>query len=63
MLLRRTRLALVAAPQLRTADSVRPVAEAMGGELGWDPTRISDEADAWVDELAREGCDPAGSTA
>jgi glycerol-3-phosphate dehydrogenase len=63
VLLRRTRLALVAAPELRTADSVLPVAEAMGGELGWDRSRIGDEADAWVSELAREGCDPAGSSA
>ncbi len=63
VLLRRTRLALVAAPQLRTADSVMAVAEAMGGELGWDQERIREEADAWVDELAREGCDPAGSPA
>ena len=36
VLLRRTRLGLLAAPQLRTAESVAPVAEAMGEELGWD---------------------------
>ena len=36
VLLRRTRLGLLAAPSLRTAESVRPVAEALGGELGWD---------------------------
>ena len=35
VLLRRTRLGLLAAPQLRDAESVRPVAEAIGGELGW----------------------------
>ncbi len=63
VLLRRTRLALVAAPELRTADAVMPVAEALGDELGWDPGRIRDEAEAWVDELAREGCDPAGAGA
>ncbi len=63
VLLRRTRLALVAAPELRTAESVMPVAEAIGRELGWDAGRVRDEADAWVAELAREGCDPAGAPA
>ena len=41
VLLRRTRLGLLAAPQLRDAESVRPVAEAMGGELGWSAARGS----------------------
>jgi glycerol-3-phosphate dehydrogenase len=63
VLLRRTRLALVAAPALRTADAVLPVAEVMGGELGWDRGRVRDEAEAWLRELADEGCDPAGATA
>ena len=63
VLLRRTRLALVAAPSLRTAAAVRPVAEAMGTELGWDQAQIADEAEAWVGELAAEGCDPAGAPA
>ncbi len=63
VLLRRTRLGLVAAPQLRTADSVRAVAETLGAELGWDRRRIGDEAEAWVSELATEGCDPAGAAA
>jgi glycerol-3-phosphate dehydrogenase len=63
VLLRRTRLALVAAPDLRTAESVMPVAEAIGAELGWEAGRIRDEADAWVAELAREGSDPAGAPA
>jgi glycerol-3-phosphate dehydrogenase len=61
VLLRRTRLALVAAPELRTAEAVLPVAEAIGSELGWDPARARDEAEAWLDELAAEGCDPAGA--
>lgn len=63
VLLRRTRLALVAAPQLRTAESVMPVAEVLGAELGWDAGRVADEAAAWVGDLAREGCDPAGAPA
>ena len=41
VLLRRTRLGLLAAPQLRDAESVAPVAEAMGGELGWDAERVA----------------------
>ncbi len=61
VLLRRTRLGLLAAPRLRTAESVLPVSEAIGAELGWDRDRVRDEAEAWVAELAAEGCDPAGA--
>jgi glycerol-3-phosphate dehydrogenase len=63
VLLRRTRLGLLAAPDLRTAESVLPVAEAMGAELGWDADRVREEADAWVAEMAAEGIDPAGRAA
>ena len=35
VLLRRTRLGILAAPQLRDGDAARPVAEAIGAELGW----------------------------
>lgn len=59
VLLRRTRLGLLAAPQLRSADSVMPVAEAMGAELGWDADRVRVEAEAWVEEARAEGIDPA----
>ena len=62
VLLRRTRLGLLAAPQLRGADSVRRVAEVLGGELGWDEGRIAAEAERWVADAAAEGIDPAGST-
>jgi glycerol-3-phosphate dehydrogenase len=48
VLLRRTRLGLLAAPQLRTADSVRPVAEALGSELDWSRRRVKREAEAWA---------------
>jgi glycerol-3-phosphate dehydrogenase len=58
VLLRRTRLGLVAAPQLRTAESVTPVAEAMATELGWDGGRVRQEAENWVDAAAGEGIDP-----
>ena len=59
VLLRRTRLGLLAAPQLRTSEAVLPVAEAMGSELGWDDARARKEAEAWVAEAAAEGIDPA----
>ena len=59
VLLRRTRLGLLAAPQLRTADSVRPVAEILGAELGWDAARVDAEAARWVEDAAAEGIDPA----
>ena len=61
VLLRRTRLGLLAAPQLRTADSVRPVAELLGAELGWDAGRVESEAGRWVEEMAAEGIDPAAT--
>ena len=59
VLLRRTRLGLLAAPQLRTAEDVAPVAEALGGELGWDAARVRVEAERWVEDKAAEGIDPA----
>jgi glycerol-3-phosphate dehydrogenase len=58
VLLRRTRLGLLAAPQLRDAESVRPVAEAVGAELGWSAARIRGEAEAWVAVAESEGIDP-----
>jgi glycerol-3-phosphate dehydrogenase len=59
VLLRRTRLGILAAPQLRDAKSVRPVADAMGSELGWDRRRAKREAEAWVEAARAEGVDPA----
>jgi glycerol-3-phosphate dehydrogenase len=61
VLLRRTRLGLLAAPQLRDAESVRPVAEALGGELGWSADRVRSEAEAWVAVADTEGIDPGKS--
>ena len=60
VLLRRTRLGILVARDLRTAASVMPVAEAMGSELGWSKRRCKREAEAWVDVAAMEGVDPAG---
>jgi glycerol-3-phosphate dehydrogenase len=59
VLLRRTRLGLLAAHRLRTRESVAPVAEALGSELGWDAERIRSEAEAWPAAAAIEGVDPA----
>jgi glycerol-3-phosphate dehydrogenase len=61
VLLRRTRLGILAAPALRTAEAVRPVAAALGAELGWGEERIDTEAERWIVELASEGIDPAGA--
>lgn len=61
VLLRRTRLGLLAAPQLRGADSVRAVAAAMGGELGWSRREVKRAAEAWPAAAAEAGIDPAGS--
>jgi len=58
VLLRRTRLGILAAPQLREAKSVRSVADAMGSELGWDRRRVKREAEAWVEAARAEGVDP-----
>jgi glycerol-3-phosphate dehydrogenase len=61
VLLRRTRLGILAAPELRTAKAVRPVADALGAELGWSRRRRSREADAWLEVAAKEGVDPAAT--
>jgi glycerol-3-phosphate dehydrogenase len=59
VLLRRTRLGILAAPELRTAKAVRPVADALGAELGWSRRQRSREAEAWLGVAATEGTDPA----
>jgi glycerol-3-phosphate dehydrogenase len=58
VLLRRTRLGLLAAPHLRDAESVRPVAEVLGAELGWSADRVRQEEVAWVTAAEAEGIDP-----
>jgi glycerol-3-phosphate dehydrogenase len=60
VLLRRTRLGLVAAPQLRGADAVQAVADAMGEELGWSRRAKREAARAWPAAAAEAGIDPAG---
>src|SRR5262249_51776097 len=61
VLLRRTRLGLLAAPQLRGAESVAIVAEELGAELGGSKKRVAEEAEAWVGVVESEGVDPAGA--
>ena len=61
VLLRRTRLGILAAPQLRGAASVRPVAEVLGAELGWSRRQVKQEAEAWPQAAALEGIDPAAA--
>ncbi|HEY8501997.1 MAG TPA: glycerol-3-phosphate dehydrogenase/oxidase [Solirubrobacterales bacterium] len=63
VLLRRTRLGILAAPELRTAKAVRPIADALGAELGWSRRQRSREAEAWPAVAAAEGVDPAASPA
>jgi glycerol-3-phosphate dehydrogenase len=61
VLLRRTRLGILAAPQLRDAAAVRPVAEVLGSELGWSRRQVKREAEAWPQAAALEGIDPASA--
>jgi glycerol-3-phosphate dehydrogenase len=57
VLMRRTRLGLVAARELCDPAGGIParVARAMGAELGWDARRVADEADAFRVEARAEG--------
>jgi glycerol-3-phosphate dehydrogenase len=61
VLLRRTRLGILAAPALRDPEARRPIAAALGGELGWSDARVEAEIAAWEDVAAEEGVDPARS--
>jgi len=63
VLLRRTRLGLVAASSLRDADRPRAVAEALAGELGWSKARVGAELESWGRVVAEEGLDPAAQLA
>jgi glycerol-3-phosphate dehydrogenase len=63
VLLRRTRLGILAAPALRDAVAVRPVAEVLGAELGWSRRQVKREAEAWLEAAALEGIDPGRAVA
>jgi glycerol-3-phosphate dehydrogenase len=62
VLLRRTRLGLVAAAELRDQKALRGVAGAMAGELRWGRRRVKAEVEAWRRLVAEEGLDPATSS-
>ncbi len=57
VLLRRTRLGLLAARELSTADrqAALRVARAMAPELGWDEPRVQREVELFDDEARAEG--------
>jgi glycerol-3-phosphate dehydrogenase len=59
ILLRRTRLGILAAPALRDPEVRRPIAAALGAELGWSEARIEAEVARWDEVAAEEGVDPA----
>jgi glycerol-3-phosphate dehydrogenase len=63
VLLRRTRLGLIAAPQLRGLETVEAVSRTLGGELGWSDSRVAEEVDAWARLADAEGLDPAQAPA
>jgi glycerol-3-phosphate dehydrogenase len=56
VLLRRTRLGLLAARPLVVADGpARDVAEAIAPELGWDGARVDAEVERWLEVAQAEG--------
>jgi glycerol-3-phosphate dehydrogenase len=59
VLLRRTRLGLVAARELRDPDSTLAVARLLGEELGWSESRVAAEHEEWGRVADTEGLDPA----
>jgi glycerol-3-phosphate dehydrogenase len=63
VLLRRTRLGLVAAGELREPDCTLAVARLLGEELGWSESRVAAEQEEWGRVAAAEGVDPAGARA
>ncbi|HEY2636262.1 MAG TPA: FAD-dependent oxidoreductase, partial [Solirubrobacteraceae bacterium] len=61
VLLRRTRLGLLAAAELAASDAaVARVAAVLGEELGWDAARQAAEVEAYRAEAGAEGVAPAG---
>jgi glycerol-3-phosphate dehydrogenase len=65
VLLRRTRLGLLDAPNLTASGAAGPraVADAMATELGWDGARVQRELDDWRTVAAAEGLAPAAAAA
>ena len=65
VLLRRTRLGILAAPALAAPGGAeaRAVAEALGAELGWDGARVDRELDAWLEVARAERLDATAEPA
>jgi glycerol-3-phosphate dehydrogenase len=63
VLLRRTRLGLVAAPELREPGATLAVAGLLGEELGWSGSRVAAEQEEWSRVAEEEGLDPARTPA
>ncbi|HEX8647721.1 MAG TPA: glycerol-3-phosphate dehydrogenase/oxidase [Thermoleophilaceae bacterium] len=65
VLLRRTRLGILAAPALAApgAEAARAVAGALGEELGWDAARIERELEAWAEVARAERLDASAAPA
>jgi glycerol-3-phosphate dehydrogenase len=63
VLLRRTRLGLVAAPELRDSEATLAVAKLLGEELGWSDSRAAAEHEEWGRVTEAEGLDPARAPA
>jgi len=61
VLMRRTRLGLVAASELRGDEEVERVARLLGEEHAWDGSRIKLEVAAWREAVRVEGLDPAAA--
>ena len=61
VLLRRTRLGILAAPAVRSSEAVRPLAAILGRELGWTDAEVAKAVEDWHAEAATEGIDPAAS--
>jgi glycerol-3-phosphate dehydrogenase len=59
VLLRRTRLGLLAAVELRDPDATLAVAQLLGEELGWSESRVAAEQEEWGRIAEAEGLDPA----
>ncbi len=59
VLLRRTRLGLLAAPALRDPEVILAVARLLGQELGWSDSRVAAEREEWGRVAEAEGLDPA----
>lgn len=61
VLLRRTRLGLIAASSLDSRESLEPLVEVMADCLGWGDLEKKRQVDDWFDVARAEGLNPAGT--